>query len=195
MLPEGVARHWKMKLFSVFLLNLMSFPILQVRLHFCMTKVVFLSETPKDLAKKFKEIPKKGNRQRKRRKAWRVNTLSMPCVFVILQVVLSSSLGFSDYCLESFGVVDSEVSQYLTVDFDACFVEGTHQLRVRQAFETGSSVDTLNPQGAEVALLVLTVAISISQTLFPGILGYGPNVLSCTKVTSGQTQNFLSSCS
>lgn len=60
MLPEGVARHWKMKLFSVFLLNLMSFPILQVRLHFYKTKVVFLSETPKDLLKNFKDIQKKG---------------------------------------------------------------------------------------------------------------------------------------
>ena len=65
MLPEGVARHWKMKLFSVFLFNLMSFPILQVRLHFYMTKVVFLSETTKDLLKNFKDIQKKGSRERK----------------------------------------------------------------------------------------------------------------------------------
>ena len=34
MLPEGVARHWNKKLVSVFLINLMSFPILQVRLIF-----------------------------------------------------------------------------------------------------------------------------------------------------------------
>ena len=60
MLTEGVARHWKMKLFSVFLLNLMSFPILQVRLHFCITKVMLFVDIPKHLLFFFSQILQKS---------------------------------------------------------------------------------------------------------------------------------------
>lgn len=60
MLPEGVARHWKMKLFSVFLFNLMSFPILQVRLHFCITKVMLFVDIPKHLLFFFRRYCKKA---------------------------------------------------------------------------------------------------------------------------------------
>ena len=41
MLPEGVARSLGISY------NLMSFPILQVRLHFCMTNIMLLSESAK----------------------------------------------------------------------------------------------------------------------------------------------------
>ena len=94
--------------------------------------------------------------------------------------------------LESFGVVDSEVSEYLAVDLDTCLVQQTHQLAVAETFHAGGSVDTLNPQCAEVALLGATVAISVGETLLPSVLGNGPHVLAGTEVTSGQTQNFLS---
>ncbi len=52
MLPEGVARHWKMKRVSVFLISLMSFPILQVRLHFCITNVQLIFESTKQNGEK-----------------------------------------------------------------------------------------------------------------------------------------------
>jgi hypothetical protein len=72
-------------------------------------------------------------------------------------------------------------------------VEEAHQLRVRQTFETSGCVDTLNPQGAEVALLVATVAEGVSQTLFPGVLGYGPYVATGTEVTSSKVENLFAS--
>ena len=87
--------------------------------------------------------------------------------------------------LECFRVVHSEVSQHLTVDFDTSLVQCTHQLRIRHTLETSGSVDTLDPQCTEVALLILTVAVSVGQTLLPSILGNGPNVLTSTEVTSG----------
>ena len=92
-------------------------------------------------------------------------------------------------------MVHSQIGQYLTVNFDTSLVKQTHQLGIRESLQTGSSVDTLNPQCAEVSLFGLTVTECIGQTLLPSILGNGPNILSCTKVTSGQLQNFLSSCS
>ena len=74
--------------------------------------------------------------------------------------------------LESFLIVNSEVSEYLTVDLDTGLVQRTHQLAVAHIIKTSSSVDTLNPQCAEVTLLVTAVTISISQTLLIGILCY-----------------------
>ena len=94
--------------------------------------------------------------------------------------------------LESLGIVDSEVSEHLAVDFDAGLVQETHQLAIAETFHAGSGIDTLNPKSAEVALLGTTVAVSIGETLLPSVLGNGPHVLAGTEVTSGQTQNFLS---
>jgi hypothetical protein len=90
-------------------------------------------------------------------------------------------------------VIHTEVCEHLTVDVDTLSVEETHQLRVRQAFETSGSVDTLDPEGAEVALLVTTVAESVSQTLFPSVLGYSPYVTTCAEVTSCKVENLFAS--
>ena len=94
--------------------------------------------------------------------------------------------------LESLRVVYSEVSENLTVNLDTCLVKSTHQLAVAHTIEASSSVDTLDPQCAECALLVTTIAISVGKTLLPSVLGNGPYVLAGTKITSGQTQDFLS---
>lgn len=96
--------------------------------------------------------------------------------------------------LEGLGIVQGEVSEDLTVDFDTGFVEQTHELRVAQIVLTGSGVDALNPQCAEVALLVFAVAVSIGKTLFPSILGYGPYVTAASEVAAGKFQNFFTAC-
>ena len=93
--------------------------------------------------------------------------------------------------LESLGVVDSEVSEHLAVDLDACLVETTHELAVAHTFEASSCVDTLNPESAEIALLVTTVTEGIGKTLFPSILGNGPHVLAGTIVTAGELKDSL----
>ena len=48
--------------------------------------------------------------------------------------------------LESFGVVDSEVSEHLTVDLDTGLVQCAHQLAVAHVLQTCSGIDTLNPE-------------------------------------------------
>mgnify|MGYP006910568357 CR=1 FL=1 len=103
-------------------------------------------------------------------------------------------LYFLNNSLESLGVVDSEVGKHFAVDFDAGSVELTHEHGVREAFDAGSGVDTLNPKCAEVTLFILTVAISVSKTFFPSILGNGPNVFAGTIVTASEFQNSFTLC-
>ena len=88
-------------------------------------------------------------------------------------------------------VVYSEVGEHLTVDLDTGLVKTAHELRIAQAFEASRSVDTLNPESAEIALLVATITERIGKTLFPSILGNGPHVLAGTEVTAGELQDSL----
>ena len=92
---------------------------------------------------------------------------------------------FSYDSLERFRMVNGQVCQNFTVDLDTSSVQSTHQARIRQTFHTSGSIDTLNPQSTEITFLVTTVAESISQTFFPCILRYSPNVLTCTIITTG----------
>lgn len=94
-------------------------------------------------------------------------------------------LHFVHNSLESGRVVESEVGKHLTVDFDAGFVNESHELGVRKTLHTGGGVDTLDPKSAEVALFVLTVAVCICETFLPSVLGDGPHVTTATKVTAG----------
>ena len=68
-------------------------------------------------------------------------------------------------------------------------------MRFAGSVHTGSGVDTLDPESAEVALLVLAVAVGVSQTFFPSVLGNGPDVAAATEVTAGEFQDFLATCS
>ena len=108
--------------------------------------------------------------------------------------VSSCLLYLSDDSLESFGMVHGQVGEHLAVDLDTCLVKGTHELAVAHTLETSSSVDTLDPQGAEAALLLLAVAISVGQTLLPSVLGNGPDILAGTEVAAGELQDSLSLC-
>ena len=103
------------------------------------------------------------------------------------------SLDFVNDSLESLRVIHAEVSEDLAVDVDAVGMEQAHELRVAETLKTGSSIDTLNPKCAEVALLGATIAKCISQTFLPGILSNGPHILAGTNVTSGEVENLLAS--
>ena len=96
--------------------------------------------------------------------------------------------------LESLRVVNSEVSEHLTVDLDTCLVKRTHQLTIAHVLQTSSSIDTLDPQCAEIALLVTTVTISVSKTLLPSVLSYCPYILASSIVTLSELKDFCSFC-
>lgn len=74
-------------------------------------------------------------------------------------------------------------------------MDEAHELGVGKILETGSSVDTLDPEGAEVALFVLAVTVSVGETLFPGVLGYSPHVAAASEVTTGEFQDFFAASS
>ena len=124
------------------------------------------------------------------RKGVSSKSLTHPFYQVIESIALvardSSVLHLVNDSLESGGVVEGEVGKHLTVDFDARLVDESHQLAIAEVFQTCGSVDTLNPESTEVALLVLTVAISIGETFFPGVLGNGPHIATASEVTAGE---------
>ena len=95
--------------------------------------------------------------------------------------------------LEGLRIVEGEVGKDLAVDFDARLGELVHELAVVHAILADGSVDTHNPQATEFALLVSSVAISVSLTLFVRVLRHSPHVLSRAELTFGLLQDFLSS--
>ena len=97
--------------------------------------------------------------------------------------------------LEGLGIVHGQVGEHLAVDLDTRLGEFAHEDAVTHALQTSSSIDTLNPQTAEIALLVAAVTIGIGQTLLPGVLCYCPNILAGSKVAAGKLQNSLTLCS
>ena len=72
--------------------------------------------------------------------------------------------------------------------------ETADKLRISHTVLTCSSVDSLDPKCAECALLVLTVTVSIGETLLIGVLCYRPYVPSCEEITAGFLKNFLAAC-
>ena len=103
------------------------------------------------------------------------------CSFLLLDCFL---LYLSNDSLESLWVVNSEVSEHLTVNLDTSLMESTHQCRVAHILQTCSSVDTLNPQCTESTFLITTVTVCVCQTFLPSVLGYGPNILTRSIVTT-----------
>ena len=105
-------------------------------------------------------------------------TILMKCRLCVLHCLYDS--------FESCRVVQSQIGQNFTVDLDTSFVDETHQLAVGQIFHACGSVDALNPQSAEVALVVLAVAVGVGKTLLPGVLCYSPHVTTAAEVTAGK---------
>ena len=96
-----------------------------------------------------------------------------------------SGLGLLDDGLEGLRIGHGQFGQSATIKLNAGEVQALDEAVVGDAFSADGGVDTLDPQCAEVTFFVLTVTVCISQTFFPSILSNGPNVLSCTKITSG----------
>ena len=96
-----------------------------------------------------------------------------------------------NYCGESCGVVEGEVGKNFAVHFDAALVDETHELGVAEVVETGSGIDTLNPQSTHVALFVLAVAVSVGKTFLPGVFSDGPYIAAAAEVATGKFEDFL----
>ena len=113
--------------------------------------------------------------------------------FLVIKTITRTLLHLLDDGLESLGVVQGEVGENLAVHLDAGHVQLVDELAVIHAILAHGGVDTDNPQAAEFALLVSSVAISVGLTLFVRVLRHSPHVLSRAELTFGLLQDFLSS--
>ena len=93
--------------------------------------------------------------------------------------------------LESLGVVEGEVGKNLAVNLDARLVQLVHEHAVRHVIFTDGCVDTDDPQGSEVTLLVPSVAIRIGLPLFVGVFRHSPDILSGSELTFGLFEDFF----
>lgn len=65
-------------------------------------------------------------------------------------------------CFKSFWLIDGEVRENFAVDSDVFCFHTSDELRIGKAFSARSVIDSGDPEGAEVAFFVATIAISIT---------------------------------
>ena len=82
---------------------------------------------------------------------------------------------------EDRALVHGEIGHRLAVQFDPGKLGAVDELRIGQAFFANGSVDALDPQGAEAALLDLAIAIGILPSLFNGLAGDADGVLATAR--------------
>jgi len=82
------------------------------------------------------------------------------------------SLGFADDCRKGLRLIHGEISEDLTVDFDASKGQAVDELGICQLCinRTNASVDPLDPKRAEVPLTIMPVACRILVRLVDGLL-------------------------
>src|SRR5215468_3634639 len=74
------------------------------------------------------------------------------------------------------GIVHREVGQNLSIDFDAGQLEAVHERVVVHVVLVRAGVDARDPETAEVALLVLAIAVRVLPPAFDGLFGGTPQL-------------------
>src|SRR6185437_4813864 len=88
-------------------------------------------------------------------------------------------------------IVHGEIRQHLAVDGDAGFAEAVDQTAVGQPELTRGRVDAHDPQGAELALLLLAADIGVLLGLGNGLLGNAVDLAAGVVIALGGFQGFL----
>lgn len=101
----------------------------------------------------------------------------------------SCLLQFVDHLRERIRVIHGQVGEHLAVQVDPGFFQFSHELGIRHSVETCTGVDTLDPQGTEVALLGFAIAVGIDETFFDRVLGDGPNIFLSSKESFGKFEH------
>ena len=76
-----------------------------------------------------------------------------------------------DDCGEGGGLVDGEVGEDFAVELDAFLLHAADELTIADAVLAGSVVDAGDPEGAEVAFAVATVAVGIAEGFDDALFG------------------------
>src|SRR6266540_2428951 len=95
-------------------------------------------------------------------------------------------------CVERGDVVHRDVRQHLSVDLDAGLLEAADEDAVRHVIHAGGGIDALDPQTAEVALLVLAIPIRVFPAALDILLGRLPKLAAAAEgAASGLHYLFL----
>src|SRR5262245_21505092 len=89
------------------------------------------------------------------------------------------------------GIVDREVGENLSIDFDAGELEAVHERVVVHVVLVSTGVDAGDPETAEVTLLVLAIAVRVFPTAFDGLLGRPPQLAPRAERAAGGLHDLL----
>src|SRR5208283_2183481 len=92
---------------------------------------------------------------------------------------------------EGGGLADGELGEDLAIDLDPRRSERRDKPAVGEAVLAHRRVDPLDPQGAELALAVLAVAVGVLHRLVDGGLGGADGILAAAEEALGLLQNLL----
>lgn len=90
-------------------------------------------------------------------------------------------------------MIHSEIGEDFPVEVDVALFQGMHELRIREALESGSSIDTSDPESAESTFFGSSVAIGKRHGAIERILRYGIDFRSGAKITARCFQDFFAS--
>ena len=82
------------------------------------------------------------------------------------------------------GIVDSNVSEDLSVEFDSSLLKAVDELRVAGAVELGGGGDADNPERTELTLLLLAAGVGKLEAALDGFLGCLVELGFCEEVTA-----------
>ncbi|MDF2642719.1 MAG: hypothetical protein K0R45_1992 [Pseudomonas sp.] len=74
-----------------------------------------------------------------------------------------SGFSFLDNCSKRRFFVHCQISQNLAVDLDRRFFQASDQTAVGQTVDTRTSVDTSDPQSAELTFFLTTVTVGVAM--------------------------------
>src|SRR5690606_24161280 len=87
--------------------------------------------------------------------------------------------------------IHGQISQHFTVNFNHGFFQAIDELAVRQTVQTGTGVDTRDPQLTELTLTLTTVTVSVLTGFDYGLFGNTEYTAASAIVTFSLLQNFL----
>src|SRR5580704_12798056 len=88
-------------------------------------------------------------------------------------------------------IVYGDIGEHLAVDLDSSLQEAVDDPAIAQTVDARSSVDTRDPQSAELALLRAPVAVSVLAGLDDRLLRYAINLAPGVVIALRLTKNFL----
>src|SRR5690606_20859891 len=88
-------------------------------------------------------------------------------------------------------VVDGDVRQHLAIQGDAGLHQAVDEAAVAHAVDAGRGVDARDPQGAELALLLLATDVGVLQRLRDRLLGDAEDLAAGVVVALGLVEDLL----